>query len=869
MQVDPSMAMDFFMREARERGLEDTVKQFKSLYIGFDPGPFVEEWNKARDEIVDGWPLILAAGKPEWYPGPLSTDRHWSALRQVFIDEGWDAERLESVDASSSKVVAHTPQPGSSSFRSRGLVVGYVQSGKTTNFTAVAAKMVDVDYKFILVLSGIHNGLRRQTQERLEQQLTQGNKSTHWMKLTDLERDFHKPTQSHSALFGNKNQVVLAAVKKNAAVLRRLLRWLDTQTGKQALRNAPVLVIDDEADQASVATSSINPLITRILDLMPKHTYIGYTATPFANVFIDPSDDQNLYPRDFILNLPKPDGYFGPEEVFGKDSFADDDTATDGHDMVRRIPDGDVQLLRPGYKDSAEDFEPTITKDVEAALRWFWMATAARRARGQTDKHSTMLIHTSVKTAVHASYEDPLKREVKAHAKLLRKGDPGLLREMKDQWESECARVDAADWGRTQNTFSEILEFLPAVLDDCQVFIDNSQSESRIDYSGDPVVAVAVGGNTLSRGLTLEGLVVSLFVRGARQYDTLLQMGRWFGFRTGYEDLPRIWITEELELAFRHLSQVEMEMRQDIDRYQHEDKTPTEVAVRIRTHPLLQITQKMGAAAPAEISYAGSRLQTRYFHRLDSSLLLDNLEAGGRLVAAASNHAKLRHIGKAGHAVFEGVPAADVKRFLSDYAFHPKHAELDGKMLNAYIDEEIVGGSLDLWNIVLIQGPSSNHTVDLGPVPVHTSTRSRVAWTTGNDEKERTRILQDAAEAETADIKTLMSRRDIGYDLVEDAEALNGRTELQLVDMRREHPTARDRGLLVLYVIDKVSEPTEARRKSRVSLNATRDILGVGLVFPGTRRGRRKVQRTHMAVDLTNVESVNEAEYRDDQDEDD
>ncbi|MCV7525049.1 Z1 domain-containing protein [Micrococcus luteus] len=863
MPLDPltAMARDHFMRQARENGLDETVALFSSQYQGMDLEPFIAEWQRDRDRIVDGWPLVLAAGKPEWYPGPLPNDRHWPALKQVFIEEGWDDDRLRSVDDSSNKVVAHTPQPHAPHFASRGLVVGYVQSGKTTNFMAVAAKMVDVDYKFILVLSGIHNGLRRQTQERLEQQLTQGNKSTAWVKLTDLDRDFHKPTQSHMSLFGSSNQVVLAVVKKNADVLRRLVKWLDMQQGRQALGNAPVLIIDDEADQASVATSSINPLITKLLGLMPRHTYIGYTATPFANVFIDPSNEQDLYPRDFILNLPRPDAYFGPEQVFGKDSFADDDEATDGHDMVRRIPDGDVALLRPGYRDSAEDFLPTITGDVREALRWFWMATAARRVRGQGDKHSTMLIHTSVKTAVHASFEDPLSDEIRRHRKQLRNKHPQLLHELRNQWESETQRVDAREWGRSQNSFDEILTELEGVLDDCEVFIDNSLSESRIDYSGDPVVAIAVGGNTLSRGLTLEGLVVSLFVRGARQYDTLLQMGRWFGYRTGYEDLPRIWTTKELELAFRHLSQVEMEMRQDIERYQHENKTPMEVAVRIRTHPLLQITQKMGAAGPAEISYAGSRLQTRYFNRLDTAALLGNLEAASRLVSAAANQSPERQIGQSRHVVYEGVDAKDIKQFFSDYRFHEKHPELDTKMLTPYINQEIVNGALAQWNVVVIQG-SVIDTVSLGPLQVHPSIRARIGRLRGNTETETAMLEAEAHSAETADIKTLMSKRDIGYDLVQSADELSSRiTESELVRMRREHPTAADRGLVVLYVIDKGSSPQPAHRDSRIPLDAVEHVVGCGIVFPGTKESKRSVNRTHMSVDLSTIEEVDRSEF--------
>lgn len=839
-----------FAEHARKHGLEKAVERLRSLP---DVSAYADQWVKDRDRIDEGGPIIVAAARGEgWYSGPTSGDIFWPPLKNLFAEQHWDDERIASVDQASSKVVAHTPQPSTRAFDARGLVVGYVQSGKTTNFTAVAAKMADVDYRFILVLSGIHNGLRRQTQERLEEQLLGLNRDR-WFFLTTPEQDFRAPAKITPAnLFRNDGQVALAVVKKNATVLRRLRTWLNTPVGRAALQDVPVLIIDDEADQASVATGSINPLILDILRIMPRHTYIGYTATPFANVFINPAEE-DLYPSTFILNLPQPDGYFGPETVFGRDEVEGDETgsAPDGYDMIRTIRDEDVSLLRPASRADASGFTPTLTDQVIDAVHWFVLATAARRARGD-EKHSTMLVHTSVKTDVHQAFQAPLQSLMHRLREGVAGGDEALLDRLRKLWEKESASVPSTDWGRTQNTFDELLPHLPTVLEACGIIIDNSRSEFRLDYSGEePVVAIVVGGNTLSRGLTLEGLVVSLFVRGASTYDTLLQMGRWFGYRTGYEDLPRIWTTQELELAFRHLAQVEVEMRRDIDRYQTQNLTPLDLAVRIRTHPSLQITAKMGAAAPAAVSYAGSRLQLRYYKRLDRDWLLENRAAAERLVTASVQHGEHSQVARAGHHVIRNVPVTHIKSFLQAYRMHPEQADLDPGTLIRWIDRQITSSepTLQSWNVVIVQG-SVKQSETMGPLAVHPVVRARVGRALDGDVAEAQRL----EEAETGDIKTLMSRRDIGLDLDLPEGDLSKLAEKELVALRESHPEASTRGLLVLYLIDKESRPSPGREKTRVPMDAVEPLVGIGIAFPGTKVGTRGVTPTHMSVDLSDVE---------------
>lgn len=814
-----------FASWAKKHGLEAAVERFRSSIP--ETERFADQWRSDLTRVEQGGPPIITAGRNDWYSGPTDDSRFWSALRAHFLTIGWDEDRIETVDRASTMVVAHTPKPSLPKFGSKGLVVGYVQSGKTTNFISVISKLADEDYDMAIVLSGIHNGLRKQTQERLDEQLRDLNKD-HWWPLTGPEQDFHIPTVLPSAYLNTEGKVVLAVVKKNPVVLRRLIKWLESDNAQRALRSARVAIIDDEADQASVATVRINPLIRKLLGLMPRSVYIGYTATPFSNVFIDPTAS-DLYPKDFILNLPRPEEYFGPEVVFGRDDAEGDDV--DGLDMVRRIPDEDIGVLRPLKQADADSFVPRITAEVSDAVRWFWLATAARRARDDRG-HSTMLIHTSVKTQVHRSFLGPLGNLKDEVQRRLRSGDSELRRELKYLWDTETARVSAEQWGRTAESFEDVLVHLDTVISTTDILMDNFRSEKRLDYSGDePVVAIVVGGNTLSRGLTLEGLVVSLFVRGATAYDTLLQMGRWFGYRTGYEDLPRIWTTQELELGFRHLAQVEHEMRNDIDLYQLQNATPLEIAVRIRTHPSLRVTAKMGAAAPTDVSYAGRRVQTRYFKHRDEAWLTRNLDATARLLSAAERQATLRPMDSG--RLLLGVPVATVLAFLDDYQVHEDSPDMDQKLISKYVRQELEADPprLTEWNIALVDG--SQQTVRVGPFEIRGAVRSRV---------------KDGLE-DRADIKTLMSKPDIVLDVGITPSEARMRKEHELKELRRADPKVAGNGLLVLYAIDPVSAPeTERARRSRDKLDALGPVIGVGIMFPGTPDEESKIRASHVAV---------------------
>ena len=781
-------------------------------------------------------PVAVVAGNIEsWYPGPRDEDRNWSALVEMLSAEGWDADALRDLDDSSTKVVANLPNPtGDGSYQCRGLVLGYVQSGKTTNFTAVIAKAADAGYRLFIVLSGIHNALRQQTQDRLNEQIWEPQ-SGMWHRLTN-EDDF-KPTDNVDALLTTQNQRVLAIVKKNGPRLRALKKWL-FEARPELLADCPVLIIDDEADQATVNTAkpdrqptTINKLIREIVNKVPKSAYVGYTATPFANVLIDPQDYEDLYPRDFIVDLPRPGVYIGPEAIFGREplDFDEDEDTDDGHDFVRSVDSSEIDDLRPKGAAKRHEFEARITDSLDAAIRYFLMSTAARRIRGKGNPHATALVHTSQHIDVHERTAEAITAHLNSLASKIANLDSVVLEALERQWTDECERVSAAEFGLETVTWAQVSDELPAVAAAAEVITDNSRSIERLRFDEqNPRVIVAVGGNTLSRGLTLEGLAVSFFVRTASAYDTLLQMGRWFGYRNGYADLTRIWMTDEMRAWFHHLATVEQEMRYDIERLETEHLTPEEFGVRIRTHPKLAITAaaKMQNARRAQASYSGRRIQTILFNHTDHQWLTENIDAGRALIGTTDGC--VHRPETSGLTVIRGVDVRHIIGFLAAYNFHENSRDLDGELISRYILARRDDGELPFFNVAIMGRTSDSPylgELDLGlGEPTRCINRSR---------------LDAVGGATYADIKSLMSRNDRVIDLerLPPEEKSPQATPARLAELR-DVPDYQGQGsgLLLLYPVSRDSRPVrDSVKKTRVPLGAVEHVLAVGLAFPNSR----------------------------------
>ena len=766
---------------------------------------------------------LRARDHAQWYAGPRDTDDFWPPLKQYLLDiKHWDPAVVDSIDRSSSKIVSCLDFPGNPTFSTKGLVLGYVQSGKTANFTATISKAADVGFRVFIVLSGMTNSLRQQTQERLTKELVMVAR-TRWQTWTDADKDIGDFPFNLDAMLST-NSRHLAVVKKNGPRLRRLLRML--RGADIRLRQSfPVLIIDDECDQASVNASGvaervmpINRLLRDLIRELPRAAYIGYTATPYANVLIDPAYPEDLYPRDFIVALPRPDQYFGAERLFGRD-LLDADTvppADSGLDMIRCINDAEVALLRPASRDQKDSFILSVTESLASAIRYYWLATAAKTARGLGDDHSCMLIHTTVYARAHLNAKPVVEAYVRQLAAAVDRRDPGLIGELRALWATEQARVPSALLGLSAVPFDALVPYLAGSAAAPDIVVENAISDMRLSFAESGRRYIVVGGNVLARGLTIEGLVVSFFLRTSSQYDTLMQMGRWFGYRIGYEDLPRIWMTAEMAEYFRDMATVEAEIRYDIEVYDREQIAPLDFAVRIRLHPDLEITArgKMAAAIDCQMSFAGEHIQTRKFLHKDQEWLTQNWDAGSALLDRSHAHGVPTTSGSG--AFYRDVPFSEIIRFLTEYKVHPAHLQFEGTRVIDYIRQQNAAspGSLATWNVAVIgteAGARTEHA--LGPLG-HVSTVNRAKLKLDDEQH--------------ADIKALMSRQDALIDL----PGVSGGKDAGWGDIKairaRKFPGGRP--LLLLYPINRNSVPKNAG--DRLPLAAVHDVLGMAIVFP-------------------------------------
>lgn len=769
--------------------------------------------------------------KPDWYRGPRSTDRHWPALSAYLVNsKGWSEETvLGSIGEASTEIVSLLADPSKDQFVCRGLVIGHVQSGKTANMTAVIAKAVDAGYNFIIVLAGLTNKLRQQTQRRLVADVVE-RKRRYWQLLTtDDDLGDFRGLANRQFFVPEGPNVQMAVVKKNVAPLKRLIEAIET-TPHSTLRRMKVLIIDDEADQASVNSASnefdmtrINELVRRLLHSIPAVSYVGYTATPFANVFISPHDKKgnldDLYPKDFITSLRKPEGYFGTEQLFGLDPADAANPAADeeGLDVISTVTAEEAALLQPRRRDEKDAFQPLLVTSLEKAVLYFLACCAARRVRGHSGKHMSMLVHTSSFIVMHEKLASLIEGWLKVNTAGLLTPGSAILGKLRSAWEEERGRLPAEITDAKSVTFEELAARLKEVLDVLEVPIENGVSEDRIDYEGAPKTYIVVGGSVLARGLTLEGLTVSYFLRSSSQYDTLLQMGRWFGYRPGYEDLPRIWMTAELEDSFRALATIEQEIRDDVAQYSERSVSPTEFAVRVRSIPGMAITaaNKMRHAIECDISYSGQHIQTTQFAHRDARLSDANWNAASDLVSTATN------IGcRSGHSdrlLFENVPRNLIVQFLRRFHVETTRNDLKTEYLRGYINKDDNG--LDDWNVAVItSGDPHESERELGSLgKVNTVYRSRLHQKTEGP----------------ANIKGLMSRRDVMIDCP-GAEFDSRASWSMLKDLRRAR--IGDRPLLLLYPVDRHSPPRPGTT-SREPLDAVGDQIGIGIVFPGSSKG--------------------------------
>lgn len=859
----------------------------------------VAELEKEEKRIIEFFPApVVTTGKQgRWYLGASeSGSPNWDAYRSHLESKGWGANIIKSIDRASTKITNELLCPnGSMEDRFQGLVLGYVQSGKTASMAATIAKAADSGYRMVIILAGMTNVLRQQTQLRLFEDVVSHNPSL-WLEGTTVESDFN-PGSAPKLPMAGRGKCSLFVVKKNAAVLRRLKKALN-QLSDIERKSLPSLIIDDECDQASINTAAyrssvtrINGLIRDLCEKLPKVTYVGYTATPYANVLtaetsVDGSRD--LYPSEFIISLDEPEGYFGARRLFGDDADAEADTELP---YIRRVPNEDRFSLQPPSRKERDSFAAGLTQSLANACDWFLLSLAARKARGQRQSHCCMLVHTTIYAVCHRQIRRMIEREwLRPNREALKNNDQERIEQLRILWNRETSALSAGmraelDCPDTPEDFEQILGFLHESVESITMTVENSESEfsERLNFNGgNPVHSIVIGGNVLARGLTIEGLVCSYFIRTSSQYDTLMQMGRWFGYRRGYEDLPRIWMTRELENAFRDLVNVEEMIRSEIAAISRKGWTPSDIAVRVPQIAGLSITARnklvMDNLEQCDISYYGTHEQTIRFP-VEPEFHLSNWQAGAELITDAMADRSISIGKRRDSSLFRDVPYRLILRFLRSYRF--ERGSLQG--VTDFIEREIDNGEecMEIWNIG-VMGNGKGKPITFGTLKDHPMvTRSKINprghSSTGDS-------LDDEIRREIY-IKALMGAQDILIDVDLDAY----RAWMQSVpnpdfdrtkDSWRSIKRYRDhalggRPLLLLYPIDRESKPREWIQDRDISdcvrlpllhgLRSEDDLpvgpLGVGLVFPeATKANARHHLRLKLSKD-TEGEELDDTDF--------
>ena len=685
--------------------------------------------------------VITAADYQEWLPGARSEIEpyFWDRHQRLFAEHQFSNEVIGSIDNDTDLILGRLENPRKEgSWKRRGMVLGYVQSGKTQNYTALMCKAADAGYKIIIVIAGLHNNLRNQTQTRIDQGFVGKDSSRMLVKgqdifvgvgnydnsrspvtFTNRVRDFNKDTATVLGLsLRHLREPAVFVVKKNATTLKYLIEWLKEHNTSPSMNQieSPMLLIDDEADNASINVkhskdeiSRINGQIRELLQIFSKNCYVGYTATPFANIFIDPDTDDemkghDLFPSHFIVSLDAPSNYFGPEKVFL--------TSESSERIINHIEDNDRFLP---IKHTIDHQVTALPPSLIDAVRAFVVACAIRRARGQTAQHNSMLVNVSrftrlqhqIKNLIQGKLSD-IQSSVRINAGL------SVEQATKDAEIGSLYCIWKSEYADTNVSWQEVQSQLHLASAPIGVVEVNAQSGGKLNYQDfeeDGLNVIAVGGFSLSRGLTLENLMVSYFLRNSIMYDTLMQMCRWFGYRPGFEDLCRVWMPEETEGWYHHIAVSIEELRNELRIMQSSGGTPEEFGLKVRNHEdtlIVTARNKLGSGEVQTInlSLAGQFKETATLLR-DPASINANREAAKHLGQALDLESGLLESaslipgqGK----LIPNVPVRLITDFISRFKNHSLSPLTEGDPVRRYIDVRATS-ELEFWDL-LIAGPN-------------------------------------------------------------------------------------------------------------------------------------------------------------------
>ena len=678
---------------------------------------------KRGDAVLSDYRPWLNGRRQEidWY--------YWDRLKRFYVEGNkLPPQVVATLDVVTDEVLDYCGNPSDpGNWSRRGMVIGHVQSGKTTNYSALICKAADAGYKVIILLAGITNSLRAQTQERLDETFI-GRKSVFNAAVieglplqsyatkkrtpaygTSRDRDF---TQDAAGVFFSleaHNEPIIFVTKKNPKTLENLREWLSKQAPDGSM-DYPMLLIDDEADNASInteknpkKTTTINGTIRQILSLFKRSTYVGYTATPFANIFIDPDSDNemigdDIFPRHFIKALDPPSNYVGADKIFAPQGILRSST-------VRVIKGKDyAEILPLSHKKTHPISE--LPSSLKEAIRTWCLTRGIRFLRGHSHSHCSMMINVSRFNDIQEqvlglvyTYLDRLRSSISVNAgvPLWEISDPSI-RDLQETFKKEFSDQSLS--------FEDVLSVLPVSLADTNVLTVNMRG-GTLDYARHRKAGlrvIAIGGLALSRGLTLEDLTVSYILRNTAASDTLMQMARWFGYRPGYEDICRVYLPQVSLRHYEEINEAIEELRSEVKRMRWNGLTPEDFGLRVRQSPTaIRITaaNKMRTAKKVTIaqSYAGRHIEG-YALFNDQSKNVANRDAISKFVERLAEPKSSK-----GHFRWAGVKGKDVLALLDSFEFPDAHGDLkpvSGRrsLLGDYISDRL-GSELSDWDVAI------------------------------------------------------------------------------------------------------------------------------------------------------------------------
>jgi hypothetical protein len=699
-------------------GIED------ELHIS-DVEPIFEEICAQLNIRMDLGVLVEAPGHLPWLAEQDPKWEWWKAYRQSLANEGRSPVVIETLNEALDTILDQLGNPGEQkAWSRRGLVIGDVQSGKTSTYIGLIDKAIDVGYNVVILLTGNTEALRAQTQERVDSGVVGRDSSRNQVgekiashligvgkildstakldSMTTQVSDFRKSSREAVNTIPGSGKVVVFVTKKNKTVLTQIRRWFEQRMPPDTKSPLPLLLIDDESDYASINTkaddddpTAINRAIRDLLALSSRNSYVGFTATPFANIFIDDEIEEDLFPRDFIYGLNSPSNYVGAKSIFGGDSDSD---------PIRANSDAEIFFPVPHKKDLEV---AQLPDSMIEAIRAYLLTNAIRDLRGQRGKPTAMLINVSRFVLVQgqvtelvqeciAGYKNAIQLHSEAYA-----GGTGqpLLQEIHETFETEFTPCEFG--------WLEVLNSLESSNSPVKAVVINSKANRDDEL---PLRYVAVGGDILSRGLTLEGLSTSYFFRFTRASDTLMQMARWFGYREGYSDLCRIWISDDMSVAYGDVSDALEELRDELGEMRRQQLTPRQYGLSVKYHKeSLAITarNKMRSAVRGEkaISLRGSMHESRVLPS-DPQALQANLAAAERLLRQLEEtHGAPEALPGRSHLLWREVDKLSVASFFEEFTVFPSWSA------GVFTDKAIArfvkfaeAADLQSWDVALMGG---------------------------------------------------------------------------------------------------------------------------------------------------------------------